>query len=68
MSDQEQANRDCAEDIQKLELIIQQLDQEIAVIQNSVISYSLRRVTTNFLYIVKSRAESKLQTLRNQNQ
>ena len=68
MSDQEQANRDRVEDIQKLELIIQELDREIAAIQNSVISDSLRRVTTNFLYIVKSRAESKLQTLRNQNQ
>ena len=49
MSDQEQANRDRAEDIQMLELIIQQLDQEITAIQNSVISDSLRRVTTNLL-------------------
>ena len=48
MSDQEQANRDRAEDIQKLELIIQELNQEIAAIQNSVISDSLRRVTTKF--------------------
>ena len=68
MSDQDQTNRDRVEDIQKLESIIQELEREIAAIQNSVISDSLRRVTTNFLYIVKSRAESKLQTLRNQNQ
>ena len=68
MSGQKQANQNLEQDIQNLEAIIQQLESEITNVKNTVHCQSLRRVTINFLQIIKSRAESKIQTLRqNQN-
>ena len=68
MSEQEQTNQSLERDIQNLEAIIQQLESEIRNVENTVHCQSLRRVTINFLQIIKSRAESKIQTLRqNQN-
>ena len=64
MSEQEQTNQSLEQDIQNLEAIIHQLESEIRNVENTVHCQSLRRVTINFLQIIKSRAESKIQTLR----
>ena len=64
MSGQKQTNQSLEQDIQNLKAIILQLESEIRNVEKNVHCQSLRRVTINFLQIIKSRAESKIQTLR----
>ena len=67
MSGQEQINQNTDQEIQNLETIIQQLESEIRNVENTIECQVLKRVTINFLQILKSRAETKIQALR-QNQ
>ena len=64
MSGQEQINQNIDQDIQNLETIIQQLESEIRNVENTIECQVLKRVTINFLQILKSRAEAKIQALR----
>ena len=64
MSGQEQINQSTDQEIQNLETIIQQLESEIRNVENTIESHTLKRVTINFLQILKSRANAKIQALR----
>ena len=68
MSGQEQIDQNTDQEIQKLETIIQQLESEIINIETTIECQTLTTVTINFLQILKSRANAKIQALReNQN-
>ena len=68
MSGQEQINQSTNQEIQNLETIIQQLESEIINVETTIECQTLKRVTINFLQILKSRANAKIQALRqNQN-
>ena len=68
MSGQEQINQSTDQEIQNLETIIQQLESEMRNVETTIECQTLRRVTINFLQILKSMANAKIQTLReNQN-
>ena len=68
MSGQEQINQSTDQEIQNLETIIQQLESEMRSVETTIECQTLRRVTINFLQILKSRANAKIQALReNQN-
>ena len=64
MSGQEQINQSTDQEIQNLETIIQQLESEIRNVENTIECQTLKRVTINFLQILKSRANAKIQALR----
>ena len=64
MSGQEQIDQNTDKEIQTLETIIQQLESEIRNVDNTIECQILKRVTINFLQILKSRAEAKIQALR----
>ena len=68
MSGQEQVNQSTNQEIQNLETIIQQLESEIINVETTIECQTLKRVTINFLQILKTRANAKIQALRqNQN-
>ena len=68
MSGQEQINQSTNQEIQNLETIIQQLETEIINVETTIECQTLKRVTINFLQILKTRANAKIQALRqNQN-
>ena len=68
MSGQEQINQSTNQEIQNLETIIQQLESEMGIVETTVECQTLKRVTINFLQILKSRANAKIQALgENQN-
>ena len=68
MSGQEQINQSTDQEIQNLETIIQQLESEIINVETTIDCQKLKRVTINFLQILKTRANAKIQALRqNQN-
>ena len=68
MSGQEQINQNTDQEIQNLETTIQQLESEIRNVENTIECQALKRVTINCLQIFKSRANAKVQVLReNQN-
>ena len=64
MSGQEQIDQNTDLEIQNLETIIQQLESEIRNVENTIECQTLKRVTINFLQILKSRANTKIQALR----
>ena len=64
MSEQEQINQSTDQEIQNLETIIQQLESEIRNVENTIECQTLKRVSINFLQILKSRANAKIQALR----
>ena len=64
MSEQEQINQSTDQEIQNLETIIQQLESEIRNVENTIECQTLKRVTINFLQILKSRANAKIQALK----
>ena len=64
MSGQEQINQSTNQEIQNLETIIQQLESEIINVETTIECQTLKRVTINFLQILKSRANAKIQALR----
>ena len=64
MSGQEQINQSTDQEIQNLETIIQQLESEIRNVENTIVCQKLKRVTIHFLQILKSRANAKIQALR----
>ena len=64
MSEQEQINQSTDQEIQNLETIIQQLESEIRNVELTIECQTLKRVTINFLQILKSRANAKIQALR----
>ena len=64
MSGQEQINQSIDQEIQNLEIIIQQLESEIINVETTIECQTLKRVTINFLQILKSRANAKIQGLR----
>ena len=64
MSEQEQINQSTDQEIQNLETIIQQLESEIRNVENTIECQTRNRVTINFLQILKSRANAKIQALR----
>ena len=64
MSGQEQINQSTDQEIQNLETIIQQLESEIRNVETTIECQTLKRVTINFLQILKSRANVKIQALR----
>ena len=67
MSGQEQIDQNTDQEIQNLETIIQQLESEIRNVENTIECQVLKRLTINFLQILKSRANTKILALR-QNQ
>ena len=68
MSGQEQINQSTNQEIQNLETIIQQLESEIINVETTIECQTLKRVTINFLQILKTRANAKIQALKqNQN-
>ena len=68
MSGQGQINQSTDQEIQNLENIIQQLESEIRNVETTIECQTLKRVTINFLQILKTRANAKIQALRqNQN-
>ena len=68
MSGQEQINQSTNQEIQNLETIIQQLESEMINVETTIECQTLKRVTINFLQILKTRANAKIQALRqNQN-
>ena len=68
MSGQEQIDQNTDQEIQNLETIIQQLESEIRNVENTIECQVLKRVTIIFLQSLKSRADAKIQALReNQN-
>ena len=64
MSEQGQINQSTDQEIQNLETIIQQLESEIRNVEITIECQTLKRVTINFLQILKSRANAKIQALR----
>ena len=64
MSGQGQMNQSTDQEIQNLETIIQQLESEIISVETTIECQTLKRVTINFLQILKSRANAKIQALR----
>ena len=64
MSGQEQINQSTYQEIQNLETIIQQLESEIRNVENTIECQVLKTVTINFSQILKSRANAKIQALR----
>ena len=64
MSGQEQINQSTDQEIQNLETIIQQLESEMRNVETTIECQTLKRVTINFLQILKSRANAKIQALR----
>ena len=64
MSGQEQIDQNTDLEIQNLETIIQQLESEIRNVENTIECQTLKRVTINFLQILKSRGNAKIQALR----
>ena len=64
MSEQEQINQSTDQEIQNLETIIQQLESEIRNVEITIECQTLKRVTMNFLQILKSRANEKIQALK----
>ena len=64
MSGQEQINQSTNQEIQNLETIIQQLESEIINVETTIECQTLKRVTINFLQILKTRANAKIQALR----
>ena len=64
MSGQEQINQSTDQEIQNLESVIQQLESEIRNVEITIECQTLKRVTINFLQILKSRANAKIQALR----
>ena len=64
MSGQEQIDQNTDLEIQNLETIIQQLESEIRNVEIIIECQTLKRVTINFLQILKSRANAKIQALR----
>ena len=64
MSGQEQINQSTDQEIQNLEAIIQQLESEMRNVETTIECQTLKRVTINFLQILKSRANAKIQALR----
>ena len=64
MSGQEQINQSTDQEIQNLETIIQQLESEIINVETTIECQILKRVTINFLQILKSRTNAKIQALR----
>ena len=68
MSGQDPINHSTNQEIQNLETIIQQLESEIINVETTIECQTLKRVTINFLQILKTRANAKIQALRqNQN-
>ena len=68
MSGQEQIDQNTDQEIQNLETIIQQLESEMINVETTIECQTLKRVTINFLQILKTRANAKIQVLRqNQN-
>ena len=68
MSGQEQINQSADQEIQNLETMIQQLESEMRNVETTIECQTLKRVTINFLQILKSSANAKIQALReNQN-
>ena len=68
MSGQEQINQSTNQEIQNLETIIQQLESEMINVETTIECQTLKRVTINFLQILKTRANAKIKALRqNQN-
>ena len=59
MSGQEQINQNTDQEIKNFETIIQQLESEIINVENKIEWQTLKRVTINFLQILKSRADAK---------
>ena len=64
MSGQEQIDQNTDLEIQNVETIIQQLESEIRNVEITIECQTLKRVTINFLQILKSRANAKIQALR----
>ena len=64
MSGQEQIDQNTNLEIQNLETIIQQLESEIRNVEITIECQTLKRVTINFLQILKSRANANIQALR----
>ena len=64
MSGQEQINQSTDQEIQNLETIIQQLESEIRNVETTIECQTLKRVTINFLQILKTRVNAKIQALR----
>ena len=64
MSGQEQIDQNTDQEIQNLETTIQQLESEIRNVENTIECQTLKRVIINFLQILKSRANTKIQALR----
>ena len=64
MSGQEQINQSTNQEIQNLETIIQQLESEMINVETTIECQTLKRVTINFSQILKSRANVKIQALR----
>ena len=64
MSGQEQIDQNTDQEIQNLVNIIQQLESEIRNVEITIECQTLKRVTINFLQILKSRANAKIQALR----
>ena len=64
MSGQEQINQSTNQEIQNLETIIQQLESEMINVETTIECQTLKRVTINFLQILKTRANAKIQALR----
>ena len=60
MSGQEQINQSTNQEIQNLETIIQQLESEIINVETTIECQTLKRVTINFLQILKTRANAKI--------
>ena len=68
MSNQGQISQDLNQNIERLQLIIQQLKAEIDNINANTRRPQLAHISTRFLTILISRAEEKLRNLRqNQN-
>ena len=64
MSGQEQINQSTDQEIQNLETIMEQLESEIRNVETTIECQTLKRVTINFLQILKLRANAKIQALR----
>ena len=64
MSGQEQINQSTDQEIQNLETIIQLLESEMRNVETTIECQTLKIVAINFLQILKSRANAKIQALR----
>ena len=58
MSGQEQINQSTDQEIQNLETIIQQLESEMINVETTIECQTLKRVTINFLQILKTLREN----------